>query len=127
MIKNSISTSASAAFVNIAYARWLAHWLAAQCTVFWIRTAAECEYEQRLDLPTWAVAHWRLAGAGALRTGRLLLDCALAAAIGGGRTGGGRRGDRRMEEGAAAYLEGGGRPTAAASVSGGSAAVRLAV
>jgi hypothetical protein len=29
MIKNSISTSASAAFVNIAYAWWLAHWLAA--------------------------------------------------------------------------------------------------
>jgi hypothetical protein len=41
---------------------------------------------------------------------------------GGGGTGGGRR-----EEGTAAYLEGGGRPTAAASVSGGSAAVRLAV
>jgi hypothetical protein len=87
MIKNSISTSASAAFVNIAYAWWLAHWLAAQCTVFWIRTAAE--YEKRLDLPTWAVAHWRLAGAGALHTGRLRLDCALAAAVGGGRTGGG--------------------------------------
>jgi hypothetical protein len=47
MIKNSISTSASAAFVNIAYAWWLAHWLAAQCSVFWIRTAAECEYEQQ--------------------------------------------------------------------------------
>jgi hypothetical protein len=79
--------------------------------VFWIRTAAE--YEQRLDLPTWVVAHWRLAGAGALRTGRLRLDlehCALAAAVGAGRTGGGRRGDRRREEGrggAAAYLEGG--------------------
>jgi hypothetical protein len=80
--------------------------------VFWIRTAAE--YEQRLDLPTWVVAYWRLAGAGALRTGRLRLDlehCALAAAVGGGRTGGGRReeggpeegggrrGDRRREEG----------------------------
>jgi hypothetical protein len=74
--------------------------------VFWIRTAAE--YEQRLDLPTWVVAYWRLAGAGALRTGRLRLDlehCALAAAVGGGRTGGGRR-----EEGAAAYLEGGRTP-----------------
>jgi hypothetical protein len=99
--------------------------------VFWIRTAEE--YEQGLDLPTWAVAHWRLAGAGALRTGRLRLDCSLAAAVGGGRTGGGRReeggpeGAGRRAAGAAAYLEGGGRPTAAASVSGGSAAVRLAV
>jgi hypothetical protein len=131
MIKNSINTSASAAFVNIAYAWWLAHWLAAQCTVFWIRTAAE--YEQWLDLPTWAVAHWRLAGAGAWT-----VHWAVAPGL---RTGGGCRWreDRRREEGgggpeegggrmgAAAYLEGGGRPTAAASVSGGSAAVCLAV
>jgi hypothetical protein len=103
------------------------------CTVFWIRTAAE--YEQRLDLPTWVVAYWRLAGAGALRTGRLRLDlehCALAAAVGGGRTGGGRREEGGPEEGGGRRgrrrtWRAGGRPTAAASGSGGSAVVRVAV
>jgi hypothetical protein len=67
MIKNSISTSASAAFVNIAYAWWLAHWLAAQCTVFWIRTAAECEYEQQQNTNSgWTCRPGRLRTGGSL-------------------------------------------------------------